>query len=71
MTFHSWEGWTLRWSPNGQYIGALGYEKPGAQNVAVAVRASGKQLIRLTPEAEQNYKEGLEWHPDGQRLTYF
>ena len=41
----------------------------GVQLVFV-VPASGGELRRLTPVDENKYKEGLEWHPDGQRLTY-
>jgi len=65
-----WEGWTARWSPDGRYIAALGYERPDEENAVFVVPAAGGELRRLTPPEEREYKEGLEWHPDGRRLTY-
>jgi Tol biopolymer transport system component len=68
-----WECWTLRWSPDGKFLAALSRDKdhtpnPGPQNIVFVVPAEGGELRQLTPDVE--YKEGLEWHPDGQRLTY-
>lgn len=65
-----WEGSTLRWSPDGKFIAALGYASgvEGEENAVFVVPASGGEPRQLTPAGV--YKEGLEWHPDGQRLTY-
>lgn len=63
------EAHTVRWSPDGRLLAALGYTTPEAENNAVFVTsASGGEPRQLTPD--NVYKEGLEWHPDGQRLTY-
>ncbi len=34
------------------------------------VRLSDGELRRLTTVEEHHYKEGLEWHPNGQELTF-
>jgi Tol biopolymer transport system component len=68
-----WDGWSVRWSPDGQYVAAFGWpEQPvsGEQNSVYVVSAQGGELQRLTTAAEPGYKEGLEWHPDGRRLSY-
>lgn len=67
---HGWEEWTLRWSPDGEFIAALGYPSgvEGEENAVFVVPVSGGELRQLSPA--KVYKEGLEWHPDGQRLTY-
>jgi Tol biopolymer transport system component len=31
---------------------------------------SGGELRRLTPAAEWQFKVGLEWHPNGEEITY-
>jgi tricorn protease len=68
-----WDGWSVRWSPGGEYIAAFGWPAAaagGEQNAAYVVPAAGGELRRVTPSTEPGYKEGLEWHPDGRRLTY-
>jgi Tol biopolymer transport system component len=37
----------------------------------MVVSVADKSVRRLTPDSEDKYKEGLEWHPDSKRLTYF
>jgi len=64
---HGWVQYTVRWSPDGKSIAAFGMPKPRSKAVFV-VPASGGELRQLTSDVE--WKEGLEWHPDGQRLTY-
>jgi len=63
-----WEEWNVRWSPDGKYVACFGYTEPNSNNAVFVVPASGGELRQLTPDVE--YKEGLEWHPDGKRLTY-
>ena len=65
-----WQGWTVRWSPDGRHLAALGYAKPDTPIGVWVVPASGGELQRVTPLDEDGDKEGLEWHPDGRRLTY-
>ena len=65
-----WDVWTVRWSPDGKFIAAIGYTpKPGTSNGVFVVPASGGDLRQLTPDGS-DYLEGIEWHPDGQRLSY-
>jgi TolB protein len=70
----TWDAWSVRWSPDGEYIAALGWEEPSGQmeprNHVYVVTASGGELRRLTPDDERQHKEGLEWHPNGNGLTY-
>jgi len=63
-----WEECTVRWSPDGKFLAALSCDPPESENAVFVAPASGGELRQLTPDVE--YKEGLEWHPDGQRLTY-
>jgi Tol biopolymer transport system component len=70
----TWDAWSVRWSPDGEHIAALGWEEPSGpvepRNHVFVVQASGGELRRLTPDDERQDKEGLEWHPNGQELTY-
>ena len=63
-----WEPYSARWSPDGKLIAAFGVSDPNKSNAVFVVPASGGELRQL-PSAD-DFKEGLEWHPDGQRLTY-
>jgi TolB protein len=68
-----WDEWTVRWSPDGKFIAATGYSpKPGTTSNAVFVApASGGELRQLTPfDGHDNLQGGVEWHPDGRRLSY-
>ena len=65
-----WQWWTVRWSPDGTHLAALGYAKPDTPIGVWVVPASGGEPQRVTPLGEAGYKEGLEWHPDGWRLSY-
>jgi len=67
-TLHKWEAWTLRWSPDGQFLAALGYQEGEENNTVYVVPVEGGEP-RLISDFDE-YKEGLEWHPDGLRLTY-
>jgi Tol biopolymer transport system component len=67
------DGWSLRFSPDGGHIALLGWAQEGKpdENVVYVIPAGGGELRRLTSsETDPGYKEGLEWHPDGRRLTY-
>jgi len=67
-TLRGWEAWTLRWSPDGEYLAALGYQEGEENNAVVVVPAQGGDVRWLS--GFEDYKEGLEWHPNGQSLTY-
>lgn len=70
---HQWEGWNLRWSPDGKSVAAFGYKKRedlGKLNQVFHISIKDKNVKQLTPDSEDKYKEGLAWHPDGKRLTY-
>jgi Tol biopolymer transport system component len=64
-----WEPYSVRWSPDGKSIAAFGWPKlKRPPNAIFLVSASGGELRRLA--CSEAWKEGLEWHPDGQRLSY-
>jgi Tol biopolymer transport system component len=65
-----WDNWTVRWSPDGKFIAALGYTaKPETRNGVFVVPAAGGELRQLTPDGP-DLLEVLEWHPDSQRISY-
>ncbi len=69
----NWYNPTIRWSPDGDYLAGLGYlgSIEGSQSFGVfVVRLSDGQVRRLTTVEEHHWKEGLEWHPNGQELTF-
>ena len=69
----NWYNPTIRWSPDGEYLAGLGYlgSIAGSQSFGVfVVRLSDGQVRRLTTVEEHHWKEGLEWHPNGQELTF-
>jgi len=64
-------GGRFRWSPDGKFLAGLGYissSNPELQNALFVVPASGGEIRQLTPQ--DPWLGGLDWHPDGQRLTY-
>ena len=69
-----WDAWSIRWSPDGRNLAALGRDgsdgRGEAENHIFVVPASGGAPRRLTPDDEGQYKGGLDWHPDGEQLTY-
>lgn len=71
-----WENWSVRWSPDGNYLAGFGFAEGEVypDNAIFVVPASGGEMRRLTPfnggEGTYDYKEGLQWHPDGERLSY-
>ncbi|MHC4215641.1 MAG: hypothetical protein ACYSWP_20015, partial [Planctomycetota bacterium] len=64
---YEWNECSVRWSPDGKLIAATGMPKPKL-NAVFVVPSSGGELRQLTSADE--WKEGLEWHPAGKRLTY-
>lgn len=72
-TLHAWEEWNVRWSPDGKQIAALAYPSTNRPypNQVFVIALADRQLKQLTPDSEDKYKEGLEWHPHSNRLTYF
>ena len=66
-----WHNPTIRWSPDGDYLAGLGYRDSEVERWGVfVVRLSDGQVRRLTSVEEHHWKEGLEWHPSGQELTF-
>ena len=63
------DGWSVRWSPDGRQLAMLGWPEGGKVNEVFVVPASGGEARRLTGE-NGRYKEGLEWHPNGESLTF-
>jgi Tol biopolymer transport system component len=63
-----WEQNSIRWSPDGKFIAAFGVTKYSSKKAVFVVSASGGELRQLTSDV--GWKQGLEWHPDGERLTY-
>lgn len=65
------EAWSLRWSLDGKRIGIFGYPStsPGGNNAVFVVSADGSDSLRQVSPAD-HYKEGLDWDPTGERLTY-
>ena len=66
-----WDSWTVRWSPDGNYLAAMGWSGPAdKENSVFVVSASGGEPQMLSRDTTV-YKEGLEWHPDSKSITYF
>jgi Tol biopolymer transport system component len=63
-----WHNRSVRWSPDGKLIAALCRPTPKLKDAVFVVPASGGELRQLT--SADAAKKGLDWHPDGQRLTY-
>jgi len=66
-----WDSWTVRWSPDGEHLAALGWRGPeDSENSVFVIPASGGEPQMLSDNTN-DYKEGLEWHPDSKSVTYF
>ncbi len=66
----NWESWSLEWSPDGQSIAGFAYLEGEESNHIMVVERDTKTTTRITPKDEDQYKEGLAWHPDGDRISY-
>lgn len=72
-TLYRWQEWSVRWSPDGQHIAALAYASPQEweeEAGVFVVDVGARNCRKLSPDSEDKYKEGLEWHPSSQFLTY-
>ena len=58
------------WSPDGRSIAGFGYFKDEEENAILVVDRATKNVTRVTPQSEGQYKESLAWHPDGDRISY-
>jgi serine/threonine protein kinase/Tol biopolymer transport system component len=67
-----WQWQSIRWSPDGKLLSAESTRNDSRNRMKeiFVVPASGGELRQLAPSDEYS-RVGLEWHPDGQRLTYF
>jgi Tol biopolymer transport system component len=67
----SWAWSDIRWSPDGKFLSAVSIIRDSGdlKTRLFVIPASGGKLQELVPD-EGHAKVGLEWHPDGQRLTY-
>ncbi len=71
----AWEESSIRFSPDGGYVSVIGYDRAGSEpeevrsDVYIVPLGEG-DVRRVTRDDEPTEKDGLSWHPDGQRLTY-
>ncbi len=65
-----WEPWSIRWSPDGEYIAGFVYLDNEKENHIIIVSTQSGEVKRLNTTDEDQYKEGLEWHPGGKKLAY-
>ncbi|MFT5139832.1 MAG: Tol biopolymer transport system component [Lysobacterales bacterium] len=66
----NWESWSLEWSPDGKFIAGFAYLEGEESNHIMKVDRALKEVTRVTPPEEDQYKEILAWHPDGDRISY-
>jgi len=65
-----WESWNIVWSPDGSQLAAFAYLEGEENNHIMLVDRRARKMKRLTPASEGLYKEILDWHPDGKRISY-
>ncbi|MHC4594218.1 MAG: protein kinase domain-containing protein [Planctomycetota bacterium] len=67
-----WQWQSIRWSPDGKFLSGESVVKDSSsrKKEIFVVPASGGKLRQLVP-SDGFSRVGLEWHPDGRRLTYF
>lgn len=66
----NWESWNIVWSPDGSQLAAFAYLEGEKSNHIMLVDRRARNMKRLTPASEDQYKEILDWHPDGKRISY-
>jgi len=66
----NWESWNIVWSPDGSRLAAFAYLEGEENNHIMLIDRKAKEMTRLTPASEGQYKEILDWHPDGKRISY-
>jgi Tol biopolymer transport system component len=66
----SWESWSIEWSPDGKQLAAFAYIEGLENNHIMLVDRQSRSIRRLTPDSENRYKEIIDWHPDGKRISY-
>ncbi|MBI2924962.1 MAG: serine/threonine-protein kinase [Verrucomicrobia bacterium] len=72
-TLPRWQGWSVRWSRDGTRLAAFGStvaDLKSEDSSVYVVAVADKTLRKITPDSENQWKEGLEWHPSGEYLTY-
>jgi Tol biopolymer transport system component len=69
-TVNNWESWNIEWSPDGKQLAAFAYIAGLENNHIMLVDRQSRKMRRLTPDSENQYKEIIDWHPDGKRISY-
>ena len=72
-TLPRWQGWSVRWSPDGARIAAFAStvaDQKSEDSSVYVVAVADKTVRKITADTENQWKEGLEWHPSGEYLTY-
>jgi Tol biopolymer transport system component len=66
-----WTWRSIRWSPDGKFLSGESWinDSSDRKKQIFVVPASGGKLRQLVPDDGYS-RVGLEWHPDGRRLTY-
>jgi Tol biopolymer transport system component len=67
---NNWESWNIEWSPNGKQLAGFAYLEGEGNNHIMLVDRQSKEMRRLTPASEGQYKEVLDWHPSGKSISY-
>lgn len=65
-----WEPWSIEWAPDGTRLAAFGYLEGKSNNHVVVIDLDTGEMRQATPDTEDQYKEILAWHPDGERISY-
>ncbi len=69
-TVTRWEGWTPSWAPEGSLIAGLGFVDGEKENSILIVDRHSGEMRRLTPPALDAYKEIIDWHPRGEKISF-
>ncbi|MFT5144577.1 MAG: Tol biopolymer transport system component [Thalassolituus oleivorans] len=66
----SWQSDEIAWSPDGKYVAGFAYSEDRRTSVLHIVNRQTGESMPLSTGDEQTYKEGLSWHPEGDRISY-